>query len=223
MLTPAPTPPTPKVADPPTLDFEALAKATVFAAPFHFMIADRLVRPDRLKAVCADFPAITQPGLFPLQALSYGPDFAALIEEIRGPRFTAAVGAALGVALTGRAQMITVRGCCRSSDGSIHADSEDKLVSALLYLNRGWPGEGGRLRFLRNRHDLDDMVAEVAPRAGTFVAFRRSDNSWHGHKPYAGPRRAIMINWMTEPAAARRETLRHRVSAWAKALRGWRR
>jgi hypothetical protein len=221
MPDPAPSLPTTEAADPSTLDFEALAKATVFAAPFHFMIADRLIRPDRLEAVGADFPAITQPGLFPLQALSYGPNFAALIEELRGPRFAAAVGEALGVGLTGRAQMITVRGCCRSNDGAIHADSEDKLVSALLYLNRAWPGEGGRLRLLRNRYDLDDMVAEVAPRAGTFVAFRRSDNSWHGHKPYAGPRRAIMVNWMTEPAAARRETLRHRVSAWAKVLRGW--
>ena len=209
-------PPNPALA----LDFAALARATVFNEPFHFMVADHLMRPDRLDAVCRDFPAIARPGLFPLQSLSYGPSFAELVEEIRAPGFAAAVGAALGVTLAGRAQMITVRGQCRAQDGGIHVDSRDKLVSALLYLNRGWSGEGGRLRFLRGPDDLDDTIAEVAPCAGTFVAFRRSDNSWHGHKPYAGPRRAIMINWMTAPAAARRETFRHRVSACAKALTG---
>lgn len=207
----------------PILDFDALAAATVFGAPFRFMIAAHLIRRERLDEVCAAFPPIAQPGLFPPEALAYGPAFASLIGEIRGPQFAAAVGTALGVTLAGYPQMLTVRGRCRLNDGDIHTDSEDKLVSALLYLNRDWSDDGGRLRILRGPGDLDDMVAEIAPRAGTFVAFHRSANSWHGHKPYAGPRRAIMINWMTAPAAARRETFRHRVSAYAKALIGWRR
>ena len=203
------------------VEFGALAHATVFDAPFHFLIADHLIRAERLDAVCADFPRIARPGLFPLSSVSYGPYFAALVEEVQGPRFAAAVGAALGVDLAGRATMLTVRGRCRPSDGDIHVDSKDKLVSALLYLNRDWPDDGGRLRFLRGPHDIDDVIAEVPPAAGTFVAFRCGDNSWHGHKPYAGARRAIMINWMTHPAAARRETLRHRFSARVKALTGW--
>ncbi len=210
------------LAAPPALDIGALAHATVFAEPFHFMIADRLLRPERLAAVCADFPDINQPGVFPLSTLSYGPSFAALVDELLAPALAGAVGAALGLDLSHRARMLTVRGRCRPTDGDIHTDSTDKLVSALLYLNDdGWPDEGGRLRFLRGPHDIDDVIAEVTPGAGTFVAFRRSDKSWHGHKSYAGRRRAVMLNWMTDPAAARREAFRHCVSARAKALAGW--
>ena len=44
------------------------------------------------------------------------------------------------------------------------------------------------------------MIAEVPPLAGTLLAFRRSENSWHGHKPFDGLRRAIMLNWMTTAA-----------------------
>ncbi len=207
--------------DTPILDFAALGRATVFQEPFQFMIADHLVPAARLEAVCADFPAITRPGLFPLSTVSYGRHFAALIEEVRSPRFAAAVGAALGLDLSHRAQMLLVRGHCRETDGHIHVDSRDKLVSALIYLNPGWSDPGGCLRFLRDRWDIEDVIAEVPPRAGTLVAFRRGENSWHGHKPYAGPRRALMINWMTDPAAARREVSRHRMSARVKALTGW--
>jgi len=33
------------------------------------------------------------------------------------------------------------------------------------------------------------MIVEVPPSDGTLVAFKRSDNSWHGHKPFSGKRR----------------------------------
>jgi len=48
------------------------------------------------------------------------------------------------------------------------------------------------------------------------IAFRRSDKSFHGHEPYEGVRRYVMINWMTSDFAAQRELFRHRVSARAK-------
>jgi len=56
----------------------------------------------------------------------------------------------------------------------------------------------------------------VPPEAGTLVAFRRSDCSFHGHEPFAGVRRYVMINWMASTFAARRELLKHRLSATAK-------
>jgi hypothetical protein len=65
------------------------------------------------------------------------------------------------------------------------------------------------------------VVAEVPPEAGTLVAFRRCDNSWHGHKPYAGERRYIMVNWMVRPQAAARELARHRLTARTKSLASW--
>jgi hypothetical protein len=60
------------------------------------------------------------------------------------------------------------------------------------------------------------MIAEVPPLAGSRVAFRRTANSWHGHEPFEGPRRAIMLNWMTNAVAVRREVGRHRLSARLK-------
>ncbi len=62
------------------------------------------------------------------------------------------------------------------------------------------------------------MIAEVPPIAGTLLAFRRTDNSWHGHRPFDGVRRSIMLNWMTSPAVMRRELRRHALSAGVKSF-----
>ena len=73
---------------------------------------------------------------------------------------------------------------------------------------------------LRSGNNLDDIILEVPPTEGTLLAFRRSNTSWHGHKPFSGPRRVIQFNWVTSEAVVRREQNRHRFSAWMKKLRG---
>ncbi len=50
------------------------------------------------------------------------------------------------------------------------------------------------------------------------VAFRRSDNSFHGHHPHVGERRSIQLNWVTDARVVRRELGRHRWSARLKTL-----
>ncbi len=74
-----------------------------------------------------------------------------------------------------------------------------------------------------SRGVIEDAAAEVPPTGGTLAAFRRTERSYHGHKPYVGVRRYVMFNWMADHATARREVLRHRLSAAAKLLvpRGW--
>ena len=114
--------------------------------------------------------------------------------------------------------MVTVRGRSDGKDGRIHTDSATKIITLLLYLNPGWERPDGRLRLLRGADDLDDYAPEVAPLAGTMVAFRRSDRSFHGHRPHVGERRMLQLNWVTEPAVVRRELSRHRWSARLKAL-----
>jgi SM-20-related protein len=108
---------------------------------------------------------------------------------------------------------------CKKKDGGIHTDSKTKIITVLLYLNEHWGDEGGRLRLLRNGTDLDSYVAEVPPTNGTLLLFRRSDNSWHGHKPYEGPRRAIQFNWVTSEDVVRKEQGRHRLSTRVKWLK----
>ena len=102
--------------------------------------------------------------------------------------------------------MITVRGQARPKDGRIHTDSVTKLVTVLLYLNQAWKGEGGSLRLLRSNASFDDYFADVPPEAGTAVFFRCTDNAWHGHTPYVGPRRALQLNWVTDESVVRQAT-----------------
>jgi len=135
---------------------------------------------------------------------------------MRSGEFRKAFEEKFGIDLTNRPDMITVRGRCSEKDGKIHTDSETKIITILIYMNAGWESAGGRLRLLRSGNNLDDMILEVPPTEGTLLAFRRSNNSWHGHKPFSGPRRVIQFNWVTSEAVVRREQNRHRLSAWMK-------
>ena len=85
-------------------------------------------------------------------------------------------------------------------------------------MNAGWEHPGGRLRLLKSGEDLDDMIIEAPPTEGTLVAFKRADNSWHGHKPFSGERRVIQFNWVTSESDRRLAMLRHHVSAPFKRL-----
>ena len=201
------------------LNLETLAAAPVGAEPFPYLTCPDALKPGALDAVCADFPAITEPGLFPLSRLRYGEGFRRVVEDIRGPALRGLLEERFDVDLRRKPLMITVRGHCQRRDGRIHVDSKDKLVTGLLYLNNSaWAPAGGRLRLLRQGHDLDSVIAEVPPDGGSFVAFRRTDNSWHGHAPFEGPRRYIMFNWLRSNAAMAVNTGRHAVSSAAKAL-----
>ena len=109
--------------------------------------------------------------------------------------------------------MYSLRGYTRAKDGQIHTDSKDKIITVLLYLNENWQQPGGRLRILRNGHDVDDFAAEVPPDNGTLLVFKRSDNSWHGHHPFEGPRRSLQMNWMTSEGSKGWHKVRHTLSA----------
>lgn len=198
------------------LDLEALQLAPVTREPFTFIVVPNAVRAADAAAIRDDFPEIESSGLLPVEATHYGPLFRRLIQELKSEETARAFSEKFGVNLVGRPQMITVRGRCAARDGRIHTDSATKLITVLLYFNDTWEASGGRLRLLRSATDLDDMIGEVPPDLGTMIAFRRSDKSFHGHEPYEGVRRYVMINWMTTDFAARRELFRHRLSARAK-------
>jgi len=91
----------------------------------------------------------------------------------------------------------------------------------LLYLNEDWGAEGGKLRILRNGTDLEDYVAEVPPSLGTLLVFKRSDNSWHGHKPFEGQRRVVQMNWVLDNDVVNREQRRHSLSTQFKKLKNF--
>lgn len=200
------------------IEFDRIAATEVCRQPFSFFLVRDVLSPDALSEVRKDFPAITQPGVYPLKELTYGAAFERLIDDIRSRRLEEMLEEKFEVALADKPLMITVRGYCARRDGRIHTDSTDKIVTCLLYLNDDWGEDGGRLRLLRNGHDIEDVIAEVPPNGGTLVAFKRSDNSWHGHLPYEGPRRYVMFNWVRSEAALMKNIGRHTLSARLKRL-----
>jgi SM-20-related protein len=203
-----------------TLDLERFEQTPLNPEPFEYLVVPEFVKLQVREAISDDFPRINKAGSFPLSEVTSGPKFKELTDDLNGPEFRAAVGRKFSIDLTDRPTMITVRGRCSKKDGKIHTDSKTKIITVLLYLSSKWESAGGRLRLLRSENNLDDIVLELPPVAGTLLAFKRSDNSWHGHKPFAGERRVIQLNWVTDEEIVRREQRRHRFSAAMKKIFG---
>jgi SM-20-related protein len=200
------------------LDLERLRVSPLQRDPFDYVIVENFVRAEHTPSLVADFPPLGGHGSFPLAAQSCGAAFARLAAELEGDDLRQAIAQKFAIDLDGRPTMITLRGFSDGKDGRIHTDSATKLITLLLYMNPVWQAEAGRLRLLRSADDLDDSVAEIPPLAGTMVAFRRSDHSFHGHHPHVGERRSIQLNWVNDARVVRREIGRHRWSARLKAL-----
>lgn len=200
------------------LDLDRLRAEPLQRDPFDFVVVEEFVRRERVPGLVASFPRVGGHGSFPLAAVDQGTEFAGLVAELEGDALRREIERKFAIDLAGRPTMITVRGRSDGKDGRIHTDSATKLITLLLYLNPVWDEPGGRLRLLRRGDDLDDFAAEVAPLAGTMVAFRRGDASFHGHRPHRGERRVIQLNWVTGPEIVHRELARHRWSARLKVL-----
>ena len=201
------------------LDLEKLRVQPLARDPFPFVVASGMLKPGAIQGLSRDFPQIGDGGVYPVDVLPLGPSMRRLVEELSGPEFRQAVEEKFGLDLKGRPPMVTLRGRSREKDGRIHRDSDDKVVSLLLYLNERWPHKTGNLRMLRSPDDLESTVAEVPSTAGTMVIFEVKPNGWHGHHKFVGERRVLMLNYMTGAQALQRELKRHRFSAKVKDLR----
>ena len=201
------------------LDLDRLRAAQLVRDPFDFVVVKEFLRRDTLASLVADFPEIRGHGSFSADAVRGGPSFALLVAALTGPELCQAIEEKFGVDLGDRPTLLTVRGRSDGKDGRIHTDSANKIITLLLYMNPVWDYPEGRLRLLRGPSDLDDYAVEVAPLAGTMLAFRRSERSFHGHHPRVGERRSLQLNWVTDQSVVRRELGRHRWSACLKALR----
>jgi len=201
-----------------TVDTARLAAAPVTREPFAFAIVPNFIREEALDGIGRDYPVISHPGSFPLPTLQFGPAFAQLMADIQSPEMTKIVGEKFNLDLSKNPTMVTVRGQSKEADGKIHTDSRTKIVTALIYMNDTWESAKGRLRLLRSRDNLNDVIAEVPPDRGTLLIFHNMPNAWHGFEPFAGPRRVIQLNWVTDESVVKREQARHRVSAFFKRL-----
>ena len=193
-------------------NYRAFNAAPLAGDPFQHVVVEGFIAANDLARISEDFPAVPGPGSHPPSAFALKRHFATLMDELASQVFREAVEAKFAIDLSRSGYMATIRGEIREKDGAVHTDSASKLITVLLYLNEDWPAAGGRLRLLRSQDSLDDPVREIPPTGGTLLVFRRTDHSWHGHKPFAGKRRAIQVNWVVDEGVAAREQRRHLLS-----------
>ena len=163
-----------------------------------------------------NFPDIDSGGSFPSDNLKEG-DIKKLVEELEGDEFKAILENKLGVNLKDAEVITTLRGFSRFKDGKIHTDSQSKIVTVLLYLNKDWDNEIGNLRLLKKNNDLDNYIQEISSEYGNLVAFKVTDNCWHGFMPFEGKRLSIQLNYIY-PKSLNMHKIRHKLSASFKKL-----
>jgi hypothetical protein len=191
--------------------------------PFDFLSAHGLLDAADRERLLRDFPRYGSAGFFPYRERDCGESVRALVAELVSPAFADALGAHLGIAgLGAKPALVTVCESLNRRHGTIHTDSASKLATALLYLEPDWPRtSAGCLRLLARGDDIEALAApEVRPTFGNFVAFRRADNSWHGHLPYEGVRRVIQVAWLTSAEELQRKTRRGGLSRRIKRFVG---
>jgi len=206
--------------NPKWLKLEPLAQAVPSRDPYPHVMASGMLESDSAGALARDFPYIKKPGFFPVGLLKRKGAFDALLKELEGPEIAALLSDKLGIDLRDKPRMITVRKWSAIQDGRIHNDGEAKICTSLIYLNPEWKDgeDGGRFRVLKSEKSFDDTAAESAPIYGNFVAFKRTDNSWHGHKPFAGERRVIQVTWLRSQEDYDRKFKRGKLSMFLKRL-----
>jgi SM-20-related protein len=176
-------------------DVDAFHATPLQRKPFDFLMVSGFIRPDALAALNRDYPQIAGPGNMAADDVDCGPAFAQLLAALKSRSFADLVGDKFDVDLGGCRPTISVRRYSEATDGNIHTDHRSKVITLLLYFNTGWEHEGGRLRMLNSATDIDDYAGEVTPCCGTLIAFRRTDVSYHGHKPFVGERRMLQLSW----------------------------
>jgi hypothetical protein len=202
------------------LDLDAFKATPLTREPFEFLTVPGFLGPQACADINRDYPKIAETGSFPVAQVAFGPAFQEMLDEMATDEFRHAFEEKFSVDLTGRPHTVTVRGRCSPRDGRIHTDTKSKIITILIYMNPEWEHSGGRLRLLKTNASLDDPIMEVPPAAGTLLAFKRSENSWHGHMPFDGERRVIQFNWVTSEGDRRIAMLRHHLSAAVKRLFG---
>lgn len=199
------------------LNLDAVSAAQISLSPYPYFVVNRSVSEAYVDEILTDFPAISAGGSFALSEVNPGPRFSELLDELNGADFRNIISEKLEIDLRDRPMVITLRGISRAKDGRIHTDSKSKMATILIYFNEPWESENGKLRVL-NSENMEDCVAEIAPDAGSMIAFKVTDDCWHGYPAYEGVRQSIQINFVEDDKAANKHGRRHGWTAKLKKL-----
>lgn len=200
------------------LKLDALTASPLKTDPYPYFSVAQAIDPEYVSDVIRDFPSIDDGGSYNVDDVTIGPAFKQLIDSLDTPQFRQIICDKFDVAVMDLPMMVTLRGYSRKKDGRIHTDSKTKVATILLYLNDDWLAETGKLRILRSADDMEDYVEEIAPGPGSLLAFKVTDNCWHGYPSFEGKRQSIQINFLTSEAAGNKHRFFHGLSAKLKSL-----
>ena len=200
------------------LNFELIKKAEINSEfyPF-FTIQDVFLNKEDHKKIATDFPNINKGGSFPSETVSYGESIQALINCLEGDQMRTILENKFQVDLKDKPVVSTFRGYSRIKDGKIHSDSKTKIITVLLYLNENWDASSGLLRMLKEKDNIENYITEIPPSMGSMVAFKVTNNCWHGFIPFEGKRCSIQLNYLYREALSQHK-IRHKLSSFFKKL-----
>jgi hypothetical protein len=202
------------------LKLDALKNAEVANTPYPYFVVENALADSEVQAVIQDFPKIEQGGSFNIEDVEIKPNFDRFLKSLDTPEFRQILTDKFDVNVMEHPMMITLRGYSRQKDGRIHSDSKSKLLTVLIYLNESWDAPNGRLRILNDDKDINNYVTEINAGPGSLVAFKVTDNGWHGYIPYEGQRQSIQINFLTSEKANAKHKFFHGLSAKVKKIFG---
>jgi hypothetical protein len=204
-----------------TINLSAVREAQQSRDPYDFLLASRFLKEDALEELRRDFPEINKPGYLTVDEVKLQGRFKQLIDELEGPELTEELSKKFGLDLHPYPRLTTIMKKSQPKYGAIHTDGPSKVMTMLVYMNDAWqPDQGGRLRVLYNEKNYDRYKLEVPPTMGTMFAFLRSDNSWHGHLPFAGERRVVQIAWVKSQADVDRKKKHNKLAQVFKGIFG---
>ena len=167
------------------IDFNKLQSAEVDKTYYPFFSLDNcLLDNSSCFALPKDFPDIKSGGSIPPSSINLEESIKKLISDLESEEMKAILEEKLNVDLSNSEIVTTLRGFSRKKDGKIHTDSKSKIITLLLYLNESWEYETGKLRMLKNEENLDDFIKEIPATLGSIVAFKVTENCFHGFLPF---------------------------------------
>ena len=200
------------------LNFELIKKAEINSEfyPF-FTVQDVFLNKEDHKRITKDFPSINKGGSFTSDSVSYGDSIQSLIDCLEGDQMRSILENKFQVDLKDKPVVSTFRGYSRIKDGKIHSDSKTKIITVLLYLNENWDESIGLLRMLKEKDNIDNYIIEIPASMGSMVAFKVTNNCWHGFIPFEGKRCSIQLNYLYKEALSQHK-IRHKLSSLFKKL-----
>ena len=198
------------------LNFKSISNAEInsYYFPF-FTVKDALLSKELHSSLITDFPSINKGGSFSSDSVTLGESVRRLVEELESNKMRKILEQKFQVNLQDKPVVTTFRGYSRMKDGKIHSDSKTKIITVLIYLNDQWNEKNGRLRLLKGKDNLNDYIEEIPATMGSLVAFKVTENCWHGFEPFEGKRCSIQLNYLYENALSQ-HNYRHRLSSFFK-------